>query len=80
MPTRFYQVQAQADACARGVHELFDPLASIDIVAHEFGHGITDFQIGWGNAGNEGAFNEGLSDIWGAIFEQTIRPSSTWQI
>ena len=58
----------------------FTPLASIDVVAHEFGHGITDFQIGWTGSGQQRAFNEGLSDIWGAIFESRIRPSSTWRI
>lgn len=58
----------------------FRPLASIDVVAHEFGHGITDFQIGWGATFDQAAFNEGMSDIWGAIFEQRIRPSSTWHI
>ena len=58
----------------------FRPVACIDAVAHEFGHGITDFQIGWGATGDPRAFNEGLSDIWGAIMESRIRPSSTWQI
>ena len=58
----------------------FSPLASMDVVGHEFGHGITDFQIGWGNSGDQGAFNEGMSDIWGAILEQRIRPNSTWRI
>jgi Zn-dependent metalloprotease len=55
----------------------FLPLASLDVVAHEFGHGITHFQIGWGVGS---AFNEGLSDIWGAIMESQIRPSNIWQI
>ncbi len=58
----------------------FKPLAAIDVVAHEFGHGITDFQIGWLYSGDRAAFDEGMSDIWGAIFEQRIRPSSTWRI
>ena len=58
----------------------FRPVASVDAVAHEFGHGITDFQIGWGVTGDPRAFHEGLSDIWGAILESRIRPNSTWQI
>lgn len=59
----------------------FKPLASLDVVAHEFGHGITDFQIGWGLTNfDQRAFNEGLSDIWGAILEQRIRPNNTWKI
>jgi Zn-dependent metalloprotease len=58
----------------------FRPVACIDAVAHEFGHGITDFQIGWGVTGDPRAFHEGLSDIWGVILESRIRPNSTWQI
>lgn len=58
----------------------FRPLASLDVVGHEFGHGITDFQIGWDNSLERKAFNEGMSDIWGAIFEQRIRPGSIWKI
>lgn len=57
---------------------IFRPLASLDVVAHEYGHGITDFQIGWGNSGNQGAFNEGMSDIWGAIMEFRINPGNVW--
>ena len=59
---------------------LFRSLASVDVVAHEFGHGITHFQIGWGSSGDPRAFNEGLSDIWGVIMEHRIRPNSVWQI
>ena len=55
-------------------------MASLDCVAHEFGHGITDFQIGWGTTGDPRAFNEGLSDIWSAIMENGILPDSIWQM
>ncbi|WP_080903410.1 M4 family metallopeptidase [Parabacteroides sp. Marseille-P3160] len=58
----------------------FRSLASVDVVAHEFGHGITHFQIGWGTTGDQPAFNEGLSDIWAAIMESRINPNSVWQI
>ncbi len=58
----------------------FRSLASVDVVAHEFGHGITHFQIGWNNTTDQRAFNEGLSDIWAVIMEQRIRPNSVWQI
>jgi hypothetical protein len=58
----------------------FSPVACLDVVAHEFGHGVTDFQIGWGDSGDPRAFSEGLSDIWGVIFENRIRPDSIWQI
>ena len=59
---------------------VFRPVASLDVVAHEFGHGITDFQIGWGTSGDLNAFHEGLSDIWSVILENRIFPNSIWQI
>ena len=54
------------------------PLASLDVVSHEFGHGITDYQIGWPYSGDPLAFNEGLSDIWAVILENRINPHSIW--
>jgi len=55
----------------------FKPLASIDVVAHEFGHGITQHQIDW----SSNQFNEGMSDIWGAIMKYRITPNQpTWLI
>jgi bacillolysin len=58
----------------------FRPVASVDAVAHEYGHGMTDFQIGWSGTGDQGAFNEGLSDIWGAIMQHRITGGNIWQI
>jgi Zn-dependent metalloprotease len=58
----------------------FRPVASIDAVGHEFGHGISDLQVGWLYAGDRAAFHEGMSDIWGVIFENRVRPNSIWQI
>ncbi|MBI9062222.1 MAG: M4 family metallopeptidase [Marinilabiliaceae bacterium] len=58
----------------------FTPVASLDAVAHEYGHGITDFQIGWEYSGDRAAFHEGLSDIWGVILENRISPNSIWDI
>ena len=58
----------------------YRPIASLDAVAHEFGHGITDFQIGWGLSGDPLAFHEGLSDIWAIILESRINPNYIWQI
>lgn len=63
----------------QGVND-FRPLASLDVVGHEFGHAITTYQIGWGIAGDQIVFHEGLSDIWGAILEHRIRPSAAWRI
>lgn len=50
----------------------YNPLASFDIVAHEFGHAITQYNIGWTNEGETHALNEGLSDIWAVILETRL--------
>lgn len=56
----------------------YSPFASIDVVAHEYGHGITQSQIGW----SSGYLNEGLSDIWACIMEYRILGNSdnVWKI
>jgi Zn-dependent metalloprotease len=59
---------------------VFEPIASLDAIAHEFGHGITDFQIGWILSGDRVSFHEGLSDIWAVILENRISPNSIWWI
>jgi Zn-dependent metalloprotease len=55
---------------------------SLDICAHEFGHGITQFEEGpVHNDQESGALNEGFSDIWGACIEHWAAPSKqTWLI
>ena len=52
----------------------------LDIVAHEYGHAITQHQIDWPYSHR--FLNEGMSDIWGAIMEYRLGPtgSSTWKI
>ncbi len=56
----------------------------VDIVAHEFGHAVTDYK-GKANLkyeGESGAIDEGLSDIWAACVENYIGASSyeIWRI
>ncbi len=46
-----------------------DPWTDLDIVAHEYAHGIKDFEIGQNYTGEPGAIEEGLSDIWAACVE-----------
>lgn len=59
----------------------FNPVASLDAVAHEYGHGISDIQIGMPyDYGTMGAIQEGLSDIWGVILESAINPVDIWKI
>lgn len=65
-------------------NSLHTGLTSLDIVAHEFGHGINDFTSTLGPYNEEGALNEGLSDIWGAVIEHWAAAGATgkdpWKI
>lgn len=66
----------------------FQPLTCIDIVAHEIGHGITQFANNLVYARESGALNEGYSDLWGAAIEFRVKGNGndllpnaeTWQI
>ena len=48
---------------------IFHPLTALDIVAHEMGHGITQFtaDLTYGTQ-ESAALNEGFSDIWGLVW------------
>ncbi|GET28920.1 M4 family metallopeptidase [Prolixibacter sp. SD074] len=58
-----------------------NPIASLDAVAHEYGHGISDMQadIPYDDVPSA-AIQEGLSDIWSVILENAIEPVNIWQI
>lgn len=58
-----------------GMGTSLDPLVSLDIIAHEIGHGLYDEMVGDPDYRREqGAINEGLSDIWGAMVEFFAAP------
>lgn len=63
-----------------GAGESNGPYTEIDVVAHEYGHAITQYQIGWSL--NYRYLNEGMSDIWGAIMEYRLGPTgaSPWKM
>lgn len=46
-----------------------NPLTSIDVVAHEFTHGVTQFTAGLIYQNESGALNESFSDIFGSAVE-----------
>ncbi len=56
---------------------VFSPLTSLDICAHELGHGICQYTSDLSNvSGTESsALNEGFSDIWGASVEAYSAPT-----
>ena len=53
---------------------LFDALTSLDVIAHEFGHGIDHFSSQLEYINESGALDEGISDIWGAMVELFAAP------
>ncbi len=46
-----------------------DPLTSLDVVGHEFTHGITEFTANLIYSDESGALNEAMSDIFGKVHE-----------
>lgn len=57
----------------------FKPLTSLDVCAHEVGHGVCEFTADLVYAKESGAMNEGYSDIWAACAEyfaiKTVDPT-----
>ncbi|NOT37741.1 MAG: T9SS type A sorting domain-containing protein [Saprospiraceae bacterium] len=47
----------------------YSPLTSIDVVGHEFAHGVTQFSAGLEYLYEAGALNESFSDIFGKAIE-----------
>jgi bacillolysin len=55
--------------------QLFRPLsAGLDVVAHEFTHGVTERTSNLDYQGQSGALNESVSDIFGVFIEHSLRP------
>lgn len=55
----------------------FDPLTSLDVTAHEIGHGICSATSDLVYTKESGAMNEGFSDCWGATIEHYADPFET---
>lgn len=49
--------------------DLSDPLTSLDVGAHEMGHGVTKYTANLDYEREQGAINESLSDIWAMSVE-----------
>lgn len=59
----------------------YAPLTSIDVVGHEFTHGVTQFSAGLEYLYEAGAMNEAFSDIFGKAIEYEFdRDSFNWYI
>lgn len=60
-----YVVVGDGDAAG----PLFEQGKALDILAHEYQHGITMFTANLGHENSAGALNEAISDIFGALVE-----------
>ncbi len=57
------------------------PLVSIDVVGHEFTHGVTEFSSNLIYQGESGALNESFSDIFGTLIEFYLEgPAGDWLV
>ena len=54
------------------------PLVSLDISAHEIGHGVTEQNSGLIYTGQSGGINEAFSDMMGEAAEFYVRGSNDW--
>lgn len=57
-----------------GITSAGKPVTCLDILAHEYAHAITSSTSNLVNYGENGALNEGLSDIWGVCVERYVKP------
>ncbi len=57
------------------------PLTAIDVVGHEFAHGLTDYTADLVYMNEPGALNESFSDIFGTVQEFLYDPATAdWEI
>jgi Zn-dependent metalloprotease len=57
------------------------PFAGVDIVGHEYAHGLTEFTAGLYYFSESGALNEALSDMYGKTFEKWLKPNAfSWLV
>lgn len=60
---------------------IFYPFTAIDVVGHEFAHGLTEFHSNLIYSHESGAMNEAMSDIIGKSLEKIYHPESfSWGI
>ena len=59
----------------------YGPLTTLDVVSHEFTHGLTEFTSGLVYRNESGALNESMSDMFGKALEwYEDRDNFTWEI
>jgi Zn-dependent metalloprotease len=58
----------------------YGPLVSLEIVAHEYTHAITEFSAGLIYENESGALNESFSDIFGTVIDFIQNPNASYLI
>ena len=53
--------------------------AVLDVIGHELTHGVTQFEANLTYAGQSGALNESMSDVFGSLVKQYLRGQSAAQ-
>jgi Zn-dependent metalloprotease len=57
------------------------PLTTLEVVAHEFTHGLTDYTSDLVYSSESGAINESMSDIFGKALEYHVQPNEfSWDL
>ncbi|MBF2064176.1 MAG: peptidase M4 family protein [Calothrix sp. C42_A2020_038] len=63
-----------------GDGELFQRFTkSIDVIAHELTHGVTQYEASLNYFGESGALNESMSDVFGALVKQWVNKQTSDQ-
>ena len=65
-----------------GDGNVFGPLVSLDIIGHEWFHGVTQYTAHLTYNAESGALNESISDVFGAMIERNVQGENakTWMI
>ena len=65
---------------AYGDGNTFHPLVSMDVVAHEIAHGVTEGRSGLQYSGQSGGLNESFSDMSGTALVYYLTGANSWKI
>ncbi|MBS1812930.1 MAG: M4 family metallopeptidase [Acidobacteria bacterium] len=76
----FYSWNSNRLSYGDGDGSMFNPLISLDIVGHEFTHGVTERTAGLIYSKESGALNESFSDIFGTAVEFYAKSNANYLI
>lgn len=79
MPNNAFWNGSQA-VFGTGDGSTFDPLVELDIIAHEYGHGVTQHTSNLEYQAESGALNEAFSDMIGTAVEFSASSYAGWEL